>query len=90
MANSLLDQINAELTLILTKLGGSNVPDIGTQVATLVVDVATLATNIATSKTVVDLLLDAGDAGTGLGPIGSMQQADLTNFFVDAIAAEGP
>jgi hypothetical protein len=56
MANSLLDQINAEITSILTKLGGSNVPNIGAQVATIVVDIATLSTNVATSKTAIDTL----------------------------------
>jgi hypothetical protein len=63
MANSLLDQINAELTLILTKLGGSAVPNIGAQVATLVTNVATskavadtLAAQVVTSATVIDTL----------------------------------
>ncbi len=77
MANSLLDQINAELISIRAKLGAS--PQI------------TVATQLATMKTAIDLVEDSGDAGTGIGPLSSMEGAQtLTAWFVAAITTETP
>ncbi len=77
---SLVQQIEAELVSIRKKLSGAS--DIG---ALLV----TLTANIATTKTVMDLINDAGNAGTGLGPIASMPTSqDLETWMNAAIAAE--
>ncbi len=77
---SLVQQIDAELVSIRKKLSGPS--DLGALLATL-------TTNIATSKTEVDALYDAGDAGTGIGPKASMEATKtLTAWFVDAIATE--
>ena len=77
---TLIDQINTELVSIRKKLSGAS--DIG---ALLV----TLTANIATTQTVMDLINDAGNAGTGLGPIATMPSAqDLETWMNAAIAAE--
>ncbi len=83
IGSSLLKQIDDELQLIQAKLRDGTAT--GSNLGALT---ATLKTNIDVSAALLVTLLDAGNAGTGLGPIASMQQADLTSFFVDAIAAE--
>ncbi len=81
---STLQLIEAELTSILKKLGGSGTPTVAAQVATLVA-------NLATTQTVMDLINDAGNAGTGLGPIGSLEGAPTTleDWFNAAVITEG-
>lgn len=94
---SLLTQIDTELQLIQAKLTdtaqtGSNLAAIiataVTNEATTNAVIDTLTTNVDVTAALLVTLLDSGNAGTGLGPVASMQQADLTSFFVDAITAE--
>jgi hypothetical protein len=82
---TLLELIDTELQAISAKLTNRGSVT-GTTLAT---QIATLKTNIATTQTVMDLINDAGNAGTGLGPKASMPTSqDLETWLNAAIAAE--
>ena len=85
---TMLALIDTELQSIQAKLVNQS----STPGATVASHIATLVANLATTQTVMDLINDAGNAGTGLGPTASLQgnPTTLEDWFNAAIVTETP